>query len=255
MKLSVIVTTYNWPKALHAVLQSLVSQSRLPDEVIIADDGSGPETRELIESFEAPFPIVHAWHADDGFQAGAARNNALAKVSGDWIVMLDGDCVCPPRFLERHLRLASPGYLVAGNRRLLTQSQTELYLESGQSAKEFIDQAGAGKNRYVPLGLLRDLRPKQWSLVRTCNLGISTNDALHLQGFDEAYRGWGKEDSDFAVRAVNAGLKIRMGQLACTVLHLYHAEADRAQLPVNIARLEQVLASNDYLPRASRLKD
>ena len=255
MKLSVIVTTYNWPEALRAVLNSLRLQSLAPHEVIIADDGSGPETRQLIESYDAPFHLIHAWQEDDGFRAGAARNHALAMASGDWIVMLDGDCVCPPSFLQQHLRLAIQGRLVAGNRRLLTPEQTEKFLRTQQTAEEFISKTGVGKNRYLPFGALRDARPIHWPLVRTCNLGISRSDALRIQGFDEAYRGWGKEDSDFAARAVNAGIRIRMGQFACTVLHLYHPEADRAQLPANIERLKCVLNSTEYLPRESRLKD
>ncbi|MCA9013920.1 MAG: glycosyltransferase, partial [Planctomycetaceae bacterium] len=98
--LAVIITTYNWPAALEAVLAGYLSQKRPPDELIVADDGSTQETRTVIDAFreQAPFPVKHVWHADEGFRAGAIRNRAIQNSGADYIVFTDGDCIPAPWF-------------------------------------------------------------------------------------------------------------------------------------------------------------
>ena len=76
--ISVIVTTYNRPAALRAVLDGLGAQQDRGFEVLVADDGSRDDTRALVEAqaHTAPVPIRHVWQEDRGFRAGAARNRA-----------------------------------------------------------------------------------------------------------------------------------------------------------------------------------
>ena len=106
MKISLIITTYNWPGALRLSLMSAARQSRIPDEVIVADDGSGNETRELIAEMTSTFPcpLKHAWQADQGFRAAESRNNALRVCSGDYVILIDGDSVkfqVPPSAMQK----------------------------------------------------------------------------------------------------------------------------------------------------------
>src|SRR5689334_9761349 len=81
MKIAVIVTTYNRPDALDAVLDAYTVQSDLDFELLVADDGSTARTRELTERFaqHAPFAVAHVWQEDEGFRAAAIRNKALAR--------------------------------------------------------------------------------------------------------------------------------------------------------------------------------
>jgi glycosyltransferase involved in cell wall biosynthesis len=111
MSISVVVTTYNRPDALRAVLDGLGGQTDRAFEVLVADDGSRDDTRELVESFArgATVPVRHVWQEDRGFRAGAARNRATALAYGDYVVFLDGDCVPRPEFIERHRRLIRRG--------------------------------------------------------------------------------------------------------------------------------------------------
>ena len=105
MKLTLIITTYNWPESLLLVLKSIEFQTILPDEVIIADDGSTRETYDLINNFKkkSNLKILHSWQEDIGFRAARSRNNAIHISSGEYIVLIDGDSVLHPQFIKDHL--------------------------------------------------------------------------------------------------------------------------------------------------------
>src|SRR5690606_5625206 len=105
-------------RALGRVLDSIAGQTRLPDEVIVADDGSGPDTAALLKARAARFPTAsrHVWQEDQGFRAGRARNLAIAASRGDYLLLIDGDMVLHPEFVADHLRFATPGRFVQGSR-------------------------------------------------------------------------------------------------------------------------------------------
>ena len=119
--ISLVVTTYNRPDALNAVLAACFDQDAGNYEVIIADDGSTANTRELIESLQktAPVPLKHVWQEDLGFRAAMARNRGTLAAAGEYIVFLDGDCIPQRNFVARHRQLARKGYLVSGSRVLM----------------------------------------------------------------------------------------------------------------------------------------
>lgn len=144
--ISIIITTYNRPDALQLVLQSLHNQSRLPDEVIIADDGSTPETQELITRIQAQvdYPIRHVWQPDEGFRAAQIRNQAARKAHSDYLIFLDGDCVVRPDFVQQHGLLAEKGWFVAGNRVMLNNDLTH-QIES-QQPPSFCGISNAGSS-------------------------------------------------------------------------------------------------------------
>jgi hypothetical protein len=97
---------------------------------------------------------------------------------------------------------------------------------------------------HLPLGPLRRLRANAWQGARSCNLAVWRADLERVDGFDAAYAGWGKEDSDLLVRLLHAGLRRKDGGFATGVLHLWHPSAERTQLADNERRLEAVIASN-----------
>ena len=109
MKISVIVATYNWPSALRLSLQSLMRQTAHNFEIVVADDGSRNETRELIERLtkSSPVPIIHSWQEDIGFSLARSRNQAVLKSHGDYLIFVDGDCIVPKDFVASHLKLAA----------------------------------------------------------------------------------------------------------------------------------------------------
>ncbi len=258
MLLSLIITTYNRPDALAAVLAGLLAQEDRGFEVLVADDGSRDDTRALVEQTarEAPIRIVHVWQEDRGFRAGAARNRAVAQASGEYLVFLDGDCVPRPDFVARHRRLAERGWMVAGNRILLSEAFTREVLEGRlpihtwtaaqwRAARRRGAINRTAPLRSLPLGPLRKLGSRRWERVRTCNLGVWREDFRQVNGFDEAFAGWGFEDSDLAVRLLNLGVRRKVGVFATGVLHLWHRESDRGREGENWARLQRRIASGE----------
>src|SRR5262245_659867 len=91
--LSVIVSTYNRPDALGACLRSLGRQTAKDFEVVVADDGSASQTRDLIDAWKPKLgvPLAHVWQEDRGFRLAEIRNRAAAASAGDYLVFLDGD--------------------------------------------------------------------------------------------------------------------------------------------------------------------
>lgn len=256
MKTAVIVTTYNRPDALAAVIEGYFAQDALDFEFIVADDGSTGDTRELIEarSRNAPVPLKHVWQEDLGFRAAAVRNRALAATRADYIVFSDGDCIPPPFFVRRHRELAEPGCFLSGNRVLLSEAftmrvlQERLPLHAWGSLRWLAAWARGDINRLLPLvrlpdGELRKHSPGRWQGVKTCNLSAWRADLLRVNGFDESYSGWGLEDSDLVIRMLRAGVRHKSARFAAPVFHLWHKEHDRALLAENQRLLDEILGS------------
>lgn len=262
-RIAVIVTTYNQPRMLAQVLEGYLAQSDRDFEVIVADDGSTRETREVVESFarRAPFPVRHVWQEDRGFRAAAVRNRAVAATGAGYVVFTDGDCVPPAHFVESHRRLASPGHFTAGNRILLAERFTQRVLDErlpvqSWSLGRWLRAWREGDiNRpwplaRLPLGRLRRLAGRRWRGAKTCNLGVFRADLLRVDGFDEAYEGWGMEDSDLVIRLIRSGVRRTSARFAAPVLHLWHREYDRSRLPENQRQLKELLESDRVRARA-----
>lgn len=237
MKTAILVTTYNWPSALKWVLLSITQQARLPDEVVVADDGSTEATRVCCKQFMDHLPIRHIWQPDGGFRAARVRNLAMSSIHSDHVIMIDGDCLLPPDFVANHRQLIQPGRLVSGGRLLVSPRETAALLsqEPLHQKLKFNEQ----KFKRWPLGPLRDLSQRNWRMVRTCNLGVLMSDVLNVGGFDERFVGWGLEDSDFVVRLLNAGIRIRNGRQAVSVKHLHHTEGKNHISERNIALFKE----------------
>jgi glycosyltransferase involved in cell wall biosynthesis len=255
--ISIIVTTYRREDALAAVLRSLSRQSDADFEVIVADDGSGPETARVVEAWQAKVGrhLAHVWHEDRGFRAAEIRNRAVLASRGAYCIFLDGDCLVRSDFVAAHRRLAEPAWFVSGNRVLLSREETARVLRDGIEPERWgafdwlARRAHGGVNRMAalapfPLGHLRKLRSGAWQGARSCNLAIWRADLDRVDGFDADYSGWGKEDSDIIVRLLHAGVRRKDGNFAVGVIHLWHPEADRARLTENENRLAAAMSHN-----------
>jgi glycosyltransferase involved in cell wall biosynthesis len=260
--ISVIVTTYNREDALTAVLRGLARQTDQNFEVVIADDGSQPATAAMVEAWkkQVRFPLTHVWHEDQGFRAAEIRNRAILASRGSYCIFLDGDCIPRPDFVATHRQLAERGWFVTGNRALMSQVMTAAVLKQHLEPELWSlgvwlrQRIRGGINRLqpllsLPLGPLRKLRAGGWRGARSCNLAIWRSDLERVDGFDAAFGGWGREDSDLLVRLLRAGVRRKDGIFATGVLHLWHPEADRSQLPENERQLAQSLSGDRVAAR------
>ena len=258
MTTAVILTTYNRPDALAAALEGYLLQDRSDFELIVADDGSTPDTRAVVDAYSAraAFPVKDVWHEDAGFRAAAIRNRALATTSAKYVIFTDGDCVPRASFVTRHLALAERGCFLAGNRILLSRAFTQRVLRERLPIHEWTAGAWLSArlrgdvNRVLPLvelpaSPMRKRQPERWEGVKTCNLSAWRDDLLRVNGFDESYSGWGLEDSDLVIRLLHAGVKHKSARFATPLFHLWHAENDRSRLAENEQRLGALLASRD----------
>jgi glycosyltransferase involved in cell wall biosynthesis len=255
--ISVIVTTYNREDALDAALRALAHQSDRNFEIVIADDGSRPDTARVIESWQArlPLPLKHVRHEHRGFRGGEIRNRGVRASAGEICIFLDGDCLAAADFIAAHRRLYEPGWFVTGNRILLSPELTAAVLARGLEAERWnftallAQRLRGGINRLsptlrLPLGPWRRRQHANWEGAQTCNLAVARRDLDRIDGFDCAYTGWGLEDSDLVVRLLHAGVRRKDGRFATGVLHLWHPPNDRSQLPANQERLDEVIGGS-----------
>lgn len=222
-----------------------MSQSVLPDEVVVADDGSGAPTRAVIEAMqqESKVPIVHVWHEDDGFRLAAIRNKALVKASGDYIIQIDGDMLLHKHFVRDHLKYARHGYWFKGNRVMLPEKMSSSIEHEGAKVPfGLFFRRNVGKRKLLlPVEFLNPFLAYRmpYQGVQGGNIGYWKADALAINGFDEAFEGWGKEDDDFVQRLMRMGIKQAHPVFSARAFHLFHPEADRSKLALNTHLLEE----------------
>lgn len=233
MRCSLLVTTYNWEPALAAVLTSVRRQVRLPDEVVIADDGSRQDTRDLLLAQARDFPTAlrHVWQEDLGFRAASIRNRAIAACRGDYVVCIDGDMVLHPHFIADHLALAEAGSFLQGGRLQASAGYTaRLLAGETPSFNPWMDvdfTAAHGDERrhtlHWPWLAQRKARSAHAGVtVMSCNMSFWRDDLLRVNGFDERMQGYGSEDLEIDVRLRNAGVRRRRLKFAGLAVHLLH---------------------------------
>ena len=247
MKLSLILSTYNQPVALAKVLGGLRRQTRPPDEILVADDGSGEPTRTLLEHWrpEAPAPLRHLWHPDHGFRKTVILNKAVAAASGDYLVLLDGDCIPHEDFTRDHYSLAERGFWVQG-RRCFVQERFVPGFEPGWTPvwRWILSRriTGAAKGLRLPFPLVR--RDTAQRGILGCNMGFWREAVIAVNGFDEDYAGWGiGEDSDIGTRLYHLGRPRKFVYGRAIVYHLNHPMLPRTHFPASRARLEETIRS------------
>lgn len=250
LPVSLIITTYNRPDALNLVLQSAAAQNIMPSEIIIADDGSGSDTADLIHRFAAtsPVPVKHVWQEGNGFHTATSRNRALAAASCDYVVLIDGDMVLHPEFIADHITAARPRQLVQGSRVLLSEQFTAHWLSHPPSFPLHLSAFNHGvvkKHAAIRCPFLARLISRRQSqafkAIKSCNMGFFRQDALAINGFNNDFIGWGREDSEFVARCYHSGMTRSDLKFAGLAYHLWHHEAERSSLPANDLLLQRTL--------------
>lgn len=247
-RLGLIINTWNQPDYLRRVLRAVSAQKSPPDEVLLADDGSDSETRDVFQAWAGTCRPAHShlWQEHQGFRRARILNQAIALAKSEYLVFLDGDTLPHPDFVSDHRALARSEAFVQGHRALVGRRA---------SAWFGLGPFNSDRRRACWRGQLQGLKhayrwPWPWPRarrdlrgVRGCNLAIWREHLLQINGYNEAFVGWGREDSELAVRLMNLGvhrLDVR-GWSLC--FHLWHPPASRTNLSLNDQLLAQAQTS------------
>ncbi len=248
--LSVVVKTYNAPDRLGKCLECLRLQSVQPDEILIADDGSGPETKAVIDAFAAtmPIPVRHLWQEDDGFRCAIMLNRAYAAATGEFIITLDSDIITHRHFLKDYCYFVRPGYYLTGSVNWLTQRESAAVSVRRPDRLPLWVRLNHASSWRIPW-LMRRVTPgykrgEKYDLIhfRGGDNGMWREDVIRVNGNDEDFSGWGYEDLELGVRLYFAGVKrlyIKHGAIAS---HQWHPKSSRASAEGNKRRYEQAIA-------------
>lgn len=262
--ISIIIATYNWPEALNLCLQSLREQTDTDFEIIIADDGSEPTTRRVVDEIGAfSVPIRYCWHEDDGCRKTIICNRAMREAKGSYFIFLDADCLVQPDFVARHRKLAKKGHMVTGSRVLLSETLTKeiiarkIWNFHGFSNRLPLLRLQGGINKILPVllklddAVWRNYREFVWRRIKGCNMACWREDALAIGGYDETLLGWSHEDADFVFRLQDAGVIRKAGAFSTEVFHLYHRVRDQSNDAESKERLNKKIREQKAEPQSA----
>lgn len=232
---SVIISTYNQPDWLRKVLIGYETQSFKNFEIIIADDGSKQETKELIEAFkkQSKLTICHVWQEDDGFRKTKILNKAILKSQASYLIFTDGDCIPRSDFVDTHLQLKQNNCFLSGGYFKLPKHISELISEKDIKTQRCFDKKwlitqGLKKsfkiNKLTASGLKQILLNKFTPTKATfdgMNVSVYRNDVIKVNGFDERME-YGGEDREIGERLMNLGVKPIQIRYSAICLHLNH---------------------------------
>ena len=249
MNCSLIICTYNWPEALSLVLSSVEDQSILPNEIIVADDGSSESTAKIIEelSNKTLIPIIHSWQEDNGCRIPHSRNRAIAKSNYEYIIIIDGDTVLHKDFIKDHKRFAQEGLYIQGSRVLLQSEFTSSLIKKNlfKRPSYYLDHA-KNKINMLRLPFLTKLmsyfKNQNINRIRGCNFSLFKEDIIKVNGFNEEITTWGREDSEFVQRLFNSGVRKQHVKFSGIQYHLYHKERIHNNINDNI--LQNTIKNN-----------
>ena len=249
MNCSLIVCTYNWPEALRLVLTSVITQSILPNEIIVADDGSDELTLKVIEdiSNRISLPIIHSWQEDKGCRIPHSRNRAISKSNYEYIIMIDGDTILHEDFIKDHKKFAQLGLYIQGSRVLLQSEFSRSLIKKGLFDKPsfYLSNAKNKINMFrVPFltKLMSYSKNQNINRIRGCNFSLFKEDILKVNGFNEEITTWGREDSEFVQRLFNIGVFKQHLKFSGIQYHLFHKE--RKHNNTNNKILEKTIKNN-----------
>ncbi len=237
MTTALLITTYNWPEALNLVLKSVSEQVLMPQEIIIADDGSAEPTENIISKYiDQGLPIKHIWQEDRGFRRTSILNKAIAACNSDYIIQVDGDCILHPNFVEDHCKYAGKGNFLFGSRVNIQENALPEIFDDEKTDFSFLSSKISKRTRNIHLPVLKFLykeSPLLSKKVRGCNLSYWRSDFVSINGYNEDMTGWGKEDSEMVVRLLNNGIMGKRIRYAGIVYHIWHPENARDKEVVN----------------------
>ncbi|WP_293961256.1 glycosyltransferase [uncultured Fusobacterium sp.] len=231
MKISVIVPVYNRIENLKYLIYCLKKQSEQIDELIISDDGSSVDVKSFIEkeTKDTNFSVKYIWQEDLGFRLSRARNNGARIADGDFLIFVDQDVILPFDLIKIVKKNVKENYFLP----------FKIYWMNEEEKKEFISEEFEYSNLKLRKKELKKIKKKiirsriknikyylglknRGSNITGAAFGVYKNDYIKVNGSDEEYKSWGKEDDDLSWRLYKAGLKSKHLLLEYPIIHLWH---------------------------------
>jgi len=227
MKTALLISTYNWVEALEVIFDSVLQQTQIPDEILIADDGSKAETKECIVSFSKKIniPVNYFWQEDKGFRKSKILNKAIAGSTADYIIQVDGDCILHRHFVKDHIAHAQSNTYLYGSRVNIKEGFVTEVLSQKIINFNYFSKQIKNKTRTLHIPFLSTLYKSHEDIskkFRGCNVSYWRKDFIAINGYNEDFEGWGKEDSDLAIRLGNLGVLAKRLRYAGIVFHIWH---------------------------------
>ena len=252
--LELLLAVYNSPDVTRLTLEGYCRQSDKDFTLVIADDGSGPEIKQLVEEYSKRLNIRYLWQEDQGFRKARILNRAIATSEAEYLVFSDNDCIPEQHFIADHKQAAQHGSFVTGRRVDLGPVPTRELL-SGQckNPASFIWILRPSLKKNLKRGE-KALRPPYWlhrlwsrKQIGTlgANMAMWREDLLRVNGFDEDYQGYGMEETDLEWRLLAAGVNRRTLLGRGILFHLYHPE--KAMTPENKLQIREKRAAGHWV--------
>lgn len=230
--IALLISTYNWPEALNLVLAAVQQQTILPDEIIIADDGSDERTKTIVQSYHSKFsvPIKHIWHEDKGFRKSLILNKAVKQIVSDYIIEIDGDIIIHPKFIADHLQVAENGYFVQGSRTMINEAKSKEILQTGHAKLSPFSSGITNRLNATRIPLLSKafiLLPSDPFHIKGCNIAFWKKDFIKINGYFNGFEGWGAEDYEFGARLLHSDVKRKTLKMSAIGYHIFHGHNTR----------------------------
>jgi glycosyltransferase involved in cell wall biosynthesis len=248
MQCTLIIATYNWAEALTLCLKSVLVQTVLPSEIIIADDGSTFETKAVIDAYRkiTKVPIRHLWHKDEGFRKTIILNEAIRAAKYEYIIQIDGDIIIDKYFIQSHIETARQGFFIRGSRGLIKKNTTEKLLQNNSVNVHFFSRGLANRMNSFPSSLLSAfhniiIKAGYVNGIIGCNFSYWKKDIIAVNGYNNDISGWGQEDSELGARLMNNGTAKRNLKYKAICFHLFHNHFSRDRNALNMQLLDKTI--------------
>jgi glycosyltransferase involved in cell wall biosynthesis len=263
-RVSVVLSTYNQPRWLEKALWGYAAQRFTDFEVLVADDGSGPETADVVARLRGRngLRLAHVWHEDRGFRKTEILNRAVLAASGDYLIFSDGDCIPHPDFVATHVRLARERYFLSGGYLKLPMNVSERITEEDVRSGRAFDASWLSAHGWR--GGRRTLRLPRSAAVAAVLDALTPTRAtwnghnastwreaiVAVNGFD-LDMGYGGEDRALGERLANLGFRGRRVRFRAPCLHLDHPRpyADPDVIRANRRARAEIRRSRDVRTR------
>lgn len=235
MEVSVIVPVYNRIENLKYLIYCLKKQSYPINELIISDDGSSVDVVSFLkeEVKGCNFKIKYVWQTDLGFRKTRALNNAVKETKSDILLFLDQDIIFPFNLVEKILKVIRKDYFIPFKVYYMSEDEKNNFIKENKECNfEYnslkLDEKQIKKiKKKVFNSRIKNLKYSLGLKDRGTNLtggayAIYKENYIRVNGYDEEYRSWGKEDDDFAWRVYKSGGKSKIINLDYPIIHLWH---------------------------------